>query len=148
MKKFILALVILFSFQLSAQNSNEKISITFKDDTLESALKAIEASTSYKFYFDPTWVGSNKDLITGTYTDIKIDELLDKILSKTDLNFIILKSKVILTLNSTIHDDLPANYFPDAPIETINNEANSTDNPIFYQQYDSLNSYSVTKKLL
>ncbi|EJL66066.1 TonB-dependent receptor [Flavobacterium sp. CF136] len=146
MKKFILALVILFSFQLSAQNSNEKISITFKDDTLESALKAIEASTSYKFYFDPTWVGSNKDLITGTYTDIKIDELLDKILSKTDLNFIILKSKVILTLNSTIHDDLPANYFPDAPIETINNEANSTDNPIFYQQYDSLNSYSVTKK--
>lgn len=146
MKKFILALVILFSFQLSAQNSNEKISITFKDDTLESALKAIEASTSYKFYFDPIWVGSNKDLITGTYTDIKIDELLDKILSKTDLNFIILKSKVILTLNSTIHDDLPANYFPDAPIETINNEANSTDNPIFYQQYDSLNSYSVTKK--
>lgn len=146
MKKIILALVILFSFQLSAQNSNEKISITFKDDTLESALKAIEASTSYKFYFDPTWIGSNKDLITGTYTDIKIDELLDKILSKTDLNFIILKSKVILTLNSTIHDDLPANYFPDAPIETINNGANSTDNPIFYQQYDSLNSYSVTKK--
>jgi len=146
MKKIILVLVILFSFQLSAQNSNGKISITFKDDTLESALKAIEASTSYKFYFDPTWVGSNKDLISGTYTDIKIDELLDKILSKTDLNFIILKSKVILTLNSTIHDDLPANYFPDAPIETINNGANSTDNPVFYQQYDSLNSYSVTKK--
>ncbi|PXY41588.1 TonB-dependent receptor [Flavobacterium cheongpyeongense] len=146
MKKFILALVILFSFQLSAQNSNEKISITFKDDTLESALKAIEASTSYKFYFDPTWVGSNKDLITGTYTDIKINELLDKILSKTDLNFIILKNKVILTLNSTIHDDLPANYFPDAPIETTNKGANSTDNPVFYQQYDSLNSYSVTKK--
>jgi len=147
MKKIILAFIILFSFQLSvAQNSNDKISITFKDDTLESALKAIEAKTSYKFYFDPTWVGSNKNLINETYTDIKIDELLDKILSKTDLNFIILKNKVILTLNSTIHDDLPANYFTDAPIESQNNGNNGTDNPVFYQQYDSLNSYSVTKK--
>jgi len=147
MKKIILAFIILFSFQLSvAQNSNDKISITFKDDTLESALKAIEAKTSYKFYFDPTWVGSNKNLINETYTDVKIDELLDKILSKTDLNFIILKNKVILTLNSTIHDDLPANYFTDAPIESQNNGNNGTDNPVFYQQYDSLNSYSVTKK--
>ena len=147
MKKFILAFIILFSFQLSvAQNSTEKISITFKDDTLESALKAVEAKTSYKFYFDPTWVNSNKTLINETYSDIKIDELLDKLLSKTDLNFIILKNKVILTLNSTIHDDLPANYFSDAPIETPGNGNNSTDNPVFYQQYDSLNSYSVTKK--
>jgi hypothetical protein len=145
MKKFILVWAILFSFQLSiAQNSNERISITFKDDTLESALKAIEAKTSNKFYFDPIWVSSNKTLINETYTDIKIDELLDKILNQTDLNFIILKNKIILTLNRTIHDDLPSNYFSDAPIETLSN--NSSDNPVFYQQYDSLNSYSVTKK--
>ena len=145
MKKFILVWAILFSFQLSiAQNSNERISITFKDDTLESALKAIEVKTSNKFYFDPIWFSSNKTLINETYTDIKIDELLDKILNQTDLNFIILKNKIILTLNRTIHDDLPSNYFSDAPIETLNN--NSSDNPVFYQQYDSLNSYSVTKK--
>jgi TonB-dependent receptor-like protein/carboxypeptidase-like protein len=146
MKNFIFAFIILFSFQLSvAQNLNEKISITFKDNTLESALKAIEAKTSYKFYFDPTWVSSNKTLINETYTDIKLDELLDKILNKTDLNFIILKNKVILTLNSTIHDELPANYFSDAPIETPGNDNNS-DNPVFYQQYDSLDNYSITKK--
>ncbi|KQX08958.1 TonB-dependent receptor domain-containing protein [Flavobacterium sp. Root420] len=145
MKKFILVWAILFSFQLSiAQNSNERISITFKDDTLESALKAIEVKTSNKFYFDPIWFSSNKTLINETYTDIKIDELLDKILNQTDLNFIILKNKIILTLNRTIHDDLPSNYFSDAPIETLSN--NSSDNPVFYQQYDSLNSYSVTKK--
>ena len=61
MKKFILALIILFSNQfLFAQNSIEKLSITFKDDTLATALKAIESSTSYKIYFDPTWVDSNK----------------------------------------------------------------------------------------
>jgi hypothetical protein len=146
MKKILLALVILF-FQLSyAQNSDEKVSITFTDQTLENAIKSIEASTSYKFYFDPVWLNSNKILITGSYTDIKIDDLLDKILSKTDLNFIVLNKKIILTLNSTIHNDLPANYFPDAPAENDNNIAANPDNPVFYQQYDSLNTYSVTKK--
>lgn len=146
MKKFILTIVILFSFQLYAQNSNEKISITFKDNTLESALKAIEVSTSYQFYFDPKWIDASKELLNGTYTDAKIDDILNKILDKTDLNFIVLKDKVILTLNSKIHNDLPVNYFVDAPIETPSNENNSKDKPIFYQQYDSLNSYSVTKK--
>lgn len=149
MKKILLALVILFSVQLSfAQNSNDKLSITLKDETLENAIKRIESASSYKFYFDPTWVNSNKDLISGTYTDVKIDDLLNSILSKTDLNYIVLKNKVILSLNSTIHDNLPSNYFADAPIEpaSTNNENNPAENPVFYQQYDSLNSYSVTKK--
>ncbi|MCD9573542.1 TonB-dependent receptor [Flavobacterium soyae] len=149
MKKILLAFVILFSFQLSiAQNSNEKLSITFKDETLENAIKRIETATSYKFYFDPTWVNSNKELISGVYTDAKIDDVLNSILSKTDLNYIVLKNKVILTLNSTIHDTLPSNYFTDAPVETTNqnNGNDHSDNPVFYQQYDSLNSYSVTKK--
>lgn len=148
MKKILLAFVILFSFQLSvAQNSNEKFSITFNDETLENAIKRIEASTSYKFYFDPTWVNSNKELISGTYTDAKIDNVLNSLLSKTDLNYIVLKNKVILTLNSTIHNTLPSNYFSDAPAESNQNTGNDhSDNPVFYQQYDSLNSYSVTKK--
>ncbi|RED25322.1 TonB-dependent receptor-like protein [Flavobacterium cutihirudinis] len=147
MKKILLALILLFSFQLSvAQNQNEKLSVTFTNETLENVIKKIESASSYKFYFDPTWINSNKDLISGTYTDVKIEDLLNKILSKTDLNFIVLQKKVILTLNSTIHDDLPSNYFVDAPIETPSNNLNQTENPVFYQQYDSLNSYSVTKK--
>jgi len=145
MKKIILALFILTSFNFSfAQNSNDKISITFKDDTLLTAIKAIESATSYKFYFDPVWLESNKTLVSGTYANVTVDEVLDKILNKTDLNFIVVKNKIILTLNNIIHSDLPANYFSDAPAETSSN--NNPDNPVFYQQYDSLNSYSVTKK--
>lgn len=147
MKKILLALILLFSFQLSvAQNQNEKLSVTFNNETLENAIKKVESASSYKFYFDPTWLNSNKELISGVYTDVKIDDLLNKILSKTDLNFIVLQNKVILTLNSTIHDDLPSNYFVDAPVETNRNNANQGENPVFYQQYDSLNNYSVTKK--
>lgn len=144
MKKKLLALLILFSIQFAfAQNSNKNFSVTFKDDTLATALKTIESLTSYRFYFDPTWVNSNQNRITESYDNVSLDDVLNKILNKTDLNFIILNNKVILTLNSTIHDDLPADYFVDSPSD---NQNNRLENPFFYQQYDSLNNYSVTKK--
>lgn len=146
MKKIILALVIILSCNFSfSQNTNEKISISFNNKTLSEALKAIEASTSYKFYFDPVWVDSNKTLISQSYTNVTVDELLDKLLSKTDLNFIVLKNKVILTLNQTIHETLPSGFFTDAPADIVSKN-NNPDNPVFYQQYDSLSTYSVNKK--
>jgi hypothetical protein len=146
MKKIILSIVLLLCNFTFAQNSNDKLSINFKDSTLSAAIKQIEASTSYKFYFDPAWIESNKVLINENYSNVTISELLDKLLNKTDLNFIVLKKKVILTLNNTIHDNLPTNFFSDAPTAETGIKNNSADNPVFYQQYDSLNSYSVTKK--
>jgi len=147
MKNIIFALIFLTFFNYSfAQNSNEKFSITFKDNTILTAFKAIESSTLYKFYFDPIWLESNKVLISESYTNVTIAKLVENLLNKTDLNFIIIKNTVILTLNNTIHDNLPANYFPDAPAESANNKDITFDNPVFYQQYDSLNSYSVIKK--
>ncbi|WP_125723298.1 TonB-dependent receptor [Flavobacterium ustbae] len=147
MKKIILALVVILSCNFSfSQNSNEKLSITFNNNTLSEALKKIEASTSYKFYFDPVWVDSNKTLISESYSNVTIDELLDKLFNKTDLNFIVLKNKIILTLNQTIHESLPSGFFADAPTETGTNKNDGSGNPVFYQQYDSLNNYSVTKK--
>ncbi len=150
MKKLILLLFFLFSNQLLfSQNSNVKLSFLFKEDTLTTVIKAIESSTSYQFYFDPIWIDSNKNLITGSYDNITLDVLLNKILTKTDLNFIIIKNKVILTQKNTIHDELPTNYFVDSPTNNENKGSeNNDENPVFYQQYDSLNSISKTKKPL
>ncbi|WP_029271783.1 TonB-dependent receptor [Flavobacterium sp. KJJ] len=148
MKKVILTLVLVLLNLISfAQNSNEKITVEYKNETLSSIIKSLESNTAYKFYYDPTWVDANKTLISGSFNNVTVDELLDKILNKTDLNFIVLNKKIILTLHNTIHQDLPANYFPDAPVANeSNSNQNSGDNPVFYQQYDSVNSYSVTKK--
>ena len=148
MKKILLTFIILFTYSSSllAQDSNEKISIDFKDLNLTEAIKNIENSTSYKFYFDPTWNDFNKIRITGNYNNITIKELLEKILNKTDLNFIIIKKKIILTLNNQIHDELPSNYFADSPVNDKKDVLINSSNPVFYQQYDSLNKYSVAKK--
>lgn len=147
MKKILLSLLIVFSFQLSfAQNSNEKLSITLKDETLENTVKRIESSTSYKFYFDSAWLNSNKTLISGTFTNVSIDEFMTAVLNKTDFNYVVIKNKIILTLNSTIYSTLPSNYFPDEPLQTNGQGNDQNDNPVFYQQYDSTSSYSVSKK--
>src|SRR4051812_29982922 len=109
MNKIILFLFILFLSNtiLTAQNSNEKFSIKFSDESIVTAIKKIETTTSYKFYFDPIWLETNKTLITGNYTNITINELLEKLLNKTDLNFVVIQKKIILTLNNKIHDDFP-----------------------------------------
>jgi hypothetical protein len=148
MKKIVLALITILLYQVSfAQTSNEKLTVEYKNETLSNILKSIESTTSYKFYYDPTWIDNNKTLISGSFTNVSIDELLDKILNKTDLNFIVLNKKIVLTLHNTIHEELPSNYFVDAPATSPNNaNQNSSENPVFYQQYDSLNNYSVTKK--
>ena len=148
MKKIILALVIILFYQVSfGQTSPEKLTVEYKNETLSNILKSIESTTSYKFYYDSIWIESNKTLISGSFTNVTMDELLYKILNKTDLNYIILNKKVILTLHNTIHEDLPSNYFVDAPAaDQNNNNGNSAENPVFYQQYDTLNNYSVTKK--
>ncbi|KUJ63313.1 TonB-dependent receptor [Flavobacteriaceae bacterium CRH] len=148
MRKIILVLLFLLVNQiLFSQNSNEKITAEYKNETLANIIKSIENTTSYKFYFDPTWIESNKTLFSGNFTNVTAEELLDKVLNKTDLNFIILNKKIILTLHNTIHDELPVNYFIDAPAANQNNtNLNNPENPVFYQQYDSLSNYSVTKK--
>ena len=148
MNKIIFLLFILFLSNniLIAQNSNEKFSIKFKDESFVTAIKNIETTTSYKFYFDPTWVETNKTLITGDYTNITIHELLEKILNKTDLNFVVIKKKIILTLNNQIHDGLPSNYFADTPVNQSEKLEENIETPVFYQQYDSLKTFSITKK--
>jgi NADH:ubiquinone oxidoreductase subunit len=149
MKILILTLfILLISNQLSfAQNSDEKLSIELKDATLISAIEAIESTTSYKFYFDYTWINSNEQLITGNYRNIGFSELLNKIFHNTNLNFFIVNNRVILTRNIAIHSGLPAGYFDDPSVKSTNNEQdNNTEKPVFYQQYDSLNSSNRANK--
>lgn len=149
MKKIILSIfVFLISTHLSsAQNSDDKLSIEFKDNTLTTAINTLENITSYKFYFDPIWIDSNKNLITGKFHNVGIKELLNTILNDTDINFIIINHKIIFTLNSIVYNDLPMGYFDDSGFNRKDQlTEQNKEKPIFYQQYDSLNNSGALKK--
>ena len=145
MKKIQLTLFILLLFNqlVIAQKTSSQLSFDFKDVNLITAIKTIESKTDYRFYFDPLWLENNKTSISGTYNNTSIDDVVTKILEKTDFNFIILNHSIILTQNSEIHNELAANFFIDASKKEIENNAID---PIFHKQYDSLNKYDSSKK--
>lgn len=141
MRKLIITLfIITFHQLLFAQETTGTLSFEFKDVNRISAIKTIEASTTYKFYFDPVWMETDKSLISGSYNNTTIELLLEKIFNKTNLNFYILKNKIILTKNSIIYDKLATNYFSSATPDDQTEEPNETiEEPIFHQQYDTVN---------
>jgi len=149
MRKILLILLtLIFNQFLLAQDTNDKISLEFKDANLMTVIQTIEASSSYRFYFDAEWINSNKNLYTGSYKNVSIDDVLNKVFSNTNLNYLVLKSKIILTNNSSIHNKLPANYFPKSNGNNANQAGRIIQNPIFYQQYDSLQNSTGSKKNL
>jgi hypothetical protein len=149
MRKILLILLtLIFNQFLLAQDTSDKVSLEFKDANLMTVIQTIEASSSYRFYFDAEWINSNKNVYTGSYKNVSIDEVLNKIFSNTNLNFLVLKSKIILTNSSSIHNKLPANYFPKSNNNNDNQAGRVIQNPIFYQQYDSLQNSSGSKKNL
>jgi hypothetical protein len=141
MRKIVLTLfIITFHQLLFSQEINDRLSFEFKDVNRMSVIQTIETSTTYKFYFDPEWIDTDKSLISGSYNNVSIETLLEKIFDKTNLNFYILKNSIILTNNSIIYDKLAANYFHSPTEDNQSKELDkATENPIFYQQYDTVN---------
>jgi hypothetical protein len=129
MRKLFMLLLLVFSTALSAQ---ENVSVTFSNVSRKDAVEQIEKATGYRFYFNEAWL-ADKALVSGDFKNASLQKILESIFENTTINFLIDKSKVILTNNSIIYDKLPDNYFG----ETDNNNAAPTDKPVFYQQFDS-----------
>jgi hypothetical protein len=141
MRKIVLVIfTALIHFSLLAQKTGDTYSFEFKNIDRLKAIEAIEASTSYHFYFEKEWMAADKSLISGSYKNITIVTLLESLFNNTPLNFYITKNKIILTQNNVIHEKLASNYFGAIKSENINNDSNDlTGKPVFYQQYDSIN---------
>lgn len=140
MRKIIITLFLLTFHALSfSQEKTNKISIEFKNTDLKTALDNIEKVTDYKFYFDQNWLNKETVLINKSYNNVPIEDVLDGLFEKTDLNYFITDKKIILTQSSIIHNSLPDNYFePAIDAQTAKTENKSLVKPVFHQQYDTI----------
>lgn len=144
MTKLLLTLFLSFiSISFFAQEKKDKISFEFKNINRRTALQDIEKVTNYKLYFNDKWLDSDINLISGSYNDSTIENILEDILNNTNLNFLVYGDKIILSKNSIIYDKLPENYFGELSTNPMHKEFNEAKNqkelkPIFYQQYDTL----------
>ncbi|WP_264526146.1 TonB-dependent receptor [Flavobacterium sp. N502536] len=118
-------LLLFFGFNQFIYSQDQKINLNYSNINRVEVLKKIEASTTYKFYFQNEWIDTNV-LISGEYSNKTVQEVLNKVFEDTDLNFFITKNKVILTKNSIIYDKFQ------------NDKGRTVNAPIFFQQYDSV----------
>lgn len=133
----IITTIILFlglSQFLYSQNQSPVINISYSNINRVEVLKKIESASNYKFYFQDEWIDKSI-LISGDFSNKKIEEVLSTIFKDTDLNFFIDKDKVILTKNSIIYNKFPTKK-----------DSRNIQAPVFFQQYDSVQNNQSDKK--
>ncbi len=137
MKKLLLVFVLFCIQNAFSQDNTAKFSFDFNELNRKEIIQQIENSSSFKFYFEESWIETIK--ITKSYKDATINAILTDLFDRTDLNFLILNKKVILTKNVVIYDKLPENYFGAAMHDSIKKEEKQEIiNPVFYNQNDSI----------
>jgi len=110
----ILLIVTLFQVQANTYSQNTKISIDLQHATVLNVLNKIERSTEFKFLVDPNEIDLNR-IISIKEKKKKIDYILNKIFSSTNVTYsflnqqIVLKKKVKTVLSVDQHVMVPQN---------------------------------------
>lgn len=131
----IIYIIILFS-QIAICQSKDIISFTFNNTPLAEALIELESSTDYDFYFDESWLKEVN--VTKAFDNETLEEVLRGLLIETSINYFIIDSKVILTKNNIIRDQLPEDYFKKKNASKIVVQTSKI--PVLQKQYT--NSFS------
>lgn len=138
MRRLLFTLLLLFiETSLLAQESQDRISIEYSNINRKAVIEKIESTTEYRFYFEEKWLTEETALISGSYKNALIKEVLEGVFGSTNLNFFIQTDKIILTKNIIIYDTLSETYFQN---ELKNTNPLQTAKPIFYQQHDTIRS--------
>jgi hypothetical protein len=136
MKKQIIILFLILSYQcIKAQNIKE-IDLNLENNTLKESINIIESNSDYKFYFIDEWLLSSDEIFTKTYKNSSIEDILNDIFKNTNLNFYLDKNKIILTKNSIVYEKIPDLEIIEKTIEEIEPKSVS---PIFNKQYTNPN---------
>tara|TARA_R110002073_G_scaffold108336_1_gene243300 strand:+ start:6439 stop:9201 length:2763 start_codon:yes stop_codon:yes gene_type:complete len=139
MKNYICILLFFVFGTLNAQQVKnlEKITLSFKDLSKSEVIKEIEKKSNYYFYFVESWLNDGK-LVSGDYTNVNVNVILGDLFKDTLINYFIYSdSKVVLTLNSVIHDSFPNLVWKSQKVET---DPEETSTPIFYSENLKKNS--------
>ena len=86
----------LTSLGLSAQNGEEKLTVSFQNLPLSEAIKQIENVSSYTFFYDTSKINADQKVsLQANQTPVR--QAMKQMLGKTDINWDIQNSQIILT---------------------------------------------------
>jgi len=132
-------LILFFSlscFSVFSQENTKSITLSFQDTEILKVLQSIENSTDFEFYYKEEWLGNT--VVSGSFNNSSLNEILTNILKQTKLNYYVLNNvQVILTQNNMIFDKLPDDFFTIEKSQVIAEEGDL--NPVFYNEEPSTN---------
>ncbi len=139
MKKQLILLFLILTYQYSKAQNDEKINLVLENNTLRESIKKIESNSKYHFYYIEEWFSTSEETINGEYKNETIENIVIDILKNTNLNFYIDNTNVILTKNSIVYDKIPEVILVEKVVEI---EETRSVNPIFNKQYSNLKKSS------
>ncbi|MFA5330380.1 MAG: SusC/RagA family TonB-linked outer membrane protein [Prolixibacteraceae bacterium] len=101
-----LILVFVVSVSASGYSQATKLSISVKNGTFVDVLKQIESQSEYYFYYNNDEVSNLKD-VSISVKDQKIQDVLDKLLSGTDLEYKIIDRYIALKKKKGTNTEQP-----------------------------------------
>lgn len=134
MRKLYFVLLISFFFQTLFSQTNEKKKYSFEvaNKNIKEALTVVENETGYSIFYNINWFEDNSELITVTYSENTIEEILDSLFLNSDFNYYIDTNKIIITKNIAIESFTTFNI-----LDTITKEkelTNKKSEPYFFKQ--------------
>lgn len=129
-KKTLLIFFFFLLVQFIFSQSDKKITISFESINRIDALLKLEVEVDLFFYFDKDWF--DESLISKSFSNASIDEVLKGILEDTQVNSIVIDHSVILSRNNAIAIELPSNYFGQKNNKI---EEKKVPVPVFQSQY-------------
>ncbi|MDR1172125.1 MAG: carboxypeptidase-like regulatory domain-containing protein, partial [Bacteroidales bacterium] len=109
-----LSFILSFSLLATTYSQNAKMNLDVKTGTIKSVLKLIEEQSNFRFFYNSDLVDLDK-VVTGSFSNKNIDEILQSVLSGTSVgyrvlenNFVVLSSAEMLqqiTITGTVRDE-------------------------------------------
>ena len=123
-----------------SQGEDKRITVTFENVDLQSAILQLEGLCDCTFFYQEPWVDQYQD-VSGSFQNATIKEVLENLLDTTSLNYFLLEDRVILTNNNRIYGYLPKGFFGAQEIgdSAIANTSKRINSPIFEKLYRQSN---------
>ncbi|SDR88252.1 TonB-linked outer membrane protein, SusC/RagA family [Mucilaginibacter mallensis] len=98
---FILMLLTFMDVSAKVYSQDTKISLSVENVTLSKALKAIEAKSTYQFFYSNSHFPADKN-ITLNVKDVSVKEVLTNILAKTTYTYHLLGNQIIVIADKNV----------------------------------------------
>jgi TonB-linked SusC/RagA family outer membrane protein len=92
----LLMLAAVFNVTASVYSQSVRVDLDLKDASLEKVFQSIQDQTEFDFFYKNEYLPSDKT-VSKTYSNAKIDEVLDEVLDGTGLVYRVLNKDIVIT---------------------------------------------------